>query len=182
MSVEDNHFLKGLHSIALVLCNELIGDCLKGGFSAAVQRTLCGPWRSLQKVHADSEQKGNKMSRRIDSVRNEFLFLVMPDTGGRRKRGGAWTLSNAHEVGQLVRVQCGLCNVRRWYQPKDLMEIFGDVEAELVGGKMNCERCGKNDCMHVQTQNPSARERQDIRVRRLAEIRVVRRMVWRDEG
>ncbi|RWP76892.1 MAG: hypothetical protein EOR10_16635 [Mesorhizobium sp.] len=105
----------------------------------------------------------------------------MPDTGGRRKRGSAWTLSNAHEVGQLVRVQCGLCNVKRWYQPSDLREIFGDVEAELVGSKMTCERCGKNDYMHAETQNPSARERQGIRVRRLAEIRVVRRVVWRDE-
>lgn len=50
--------------------------------------------------------------------RNEFLFLVMPDTGGRRKRGGEWKLSNAHEIGQLVLVRCGLCNVKRWYQPR----------------------------------------------------------------
>ncbi|RJT23002.1 hypothetical protein D3227_39150 [Mesorhizobium waimense] len=92
----------------------------------------------------------------------------MPDTGGRRKRGGAWTLSNAHEVGQLVLVRCGLCNVKRWYQPSDLREIFGDVEAELVDSKMSCERCGKNDFMHAETHNPSARERQGIRVRWLA--------------
>ncbi|TIM65672.1 MAG: hypothetical protein E5Y60_21010, partial [Mesorhizobium sp.] len=95
----------------------------------------------------------------------------MPDTGGRRIRGSEWKVSNAHDVGQLVRVQCGLCNVKRWYQPGDLKEIFGDIEAELVGSKMSCERCGKNDYMHVETQNPSARERQSIHVRRLAEIR-----------
>lgn len=105
----------------------------------------------------------------------------MPDTGGRRKRGSEWKLSNAHEVGQLVRVQCGLCNVKRWYQPSDLKEIFGDVEAEMVASRMTCERCGKNDFMHVETLNPSARERQGIPVRRLAEIKVVRRVVWRDE-
>ncbi|RWB18797.1 MAG: hypothetical protein EOS28_30855 [Mesorhizobium sp.] len=106
----------------------------------------------------------------------------MPDTGGRRKRGSAWTVSNAHEVGQLVVVQCGLCNVKRCYQPSDLREIFGDIEAELVGSKMSCERCGKHDFMHVETQNPTARERQGIQVRRLAEIRVVRRVVWKDEN
>lgn len=106
----------------------------------------------------------------------------MPDIGGRRKRGSEWKLRNAHEVGQLVGVQCGLCNVNRWYQPGDLKEIFGDIEAELVGNKMTCQRCGKNEFMHVETQNPSARERQGIRVRRLPEISVVRRVAWRDEN
>ncbi|CAH2406525.1 hypothetical protein [Mesorhizobium escarrei] len=106
----------------------------------------------------------------------------MPDTGGRRKRGSEWKLSNAHEVGQLARVQCGLCNVKRWYQPGDLREIFGNVEAVLVGSKMSCERCGKNEYMHAETQNPSARERQGIRVRRLAGIKVLRRVIWRDEN
>ncbi|TIM11939.1 MAG: hypothetical protein E5Y62_01830 [Mesorhizobium sp.] len=32
-----------------------------------------------------------------------------------------------------------------------------------------CERCGKHEFMHVETQIPTARERQGIRVRRLAE-------------
>lgn len=32
-------------------------------------------------------------------------------------------------------VPCGLCNVKRWYQPGDLREIFGDLGAELVGSK-----------------------------------------------
>ncbi|TGQ46939.1 hypothetical protein EN859_004700 [Mesorhizobium sp. M00.F.Ca.ET.216.01.1.1] len=105
----------------------------------------------------------------------------MPDTGGRPRRGSEWKLGNAHDCGQLVRVQCGLCNVKRWYQPSDLREIFGDIEAESVGSKMSCERCDKNEYMHVEMQNPSARERQGIRVRRLAEIRVVRRVIWRDE-
>ncbi|CCV03301.1 conserved hypothetical protein [Mesorhizobium metallidurans STM 2683] len=106
---------------------------------------------------------------------------MMPDIGGRRKRGSEWRLSNAHETGQLVLVRCGLCSVKRWYQPGDLREIFGDIEAELVGHKMSCERCGKNDCIHAETQNPSARERQGIRVRRLVEIRMVRRVIWKDE-
>lgn len=105
----------------------------------------------------------------------------MPDTGGRRKRGGEWKLSNAHEIGQLVLVRCGLCNVKRWYQPSDLKEIFGDIETDLVGGKMSCDRCGKNDFMHAETQNPAAADRQKIQVRRLAEIRMVRRVIWRDE-
>jgi hypothetical protein len=38
-----------------------------------------------------------------------------------------------------------------------------------VGSRMSCERCGKHEFMHVETQNPTARERQGIRVRRLAE-------------
>ncbi|RWE82523.1 MAG: hypothetical protein E5W28_00835 [Mesorhizobium sp.] len=105
----------------------------------------------------------------------------MPDISGHRKRGGEWKLSNAHEIGQLVLARCGLCNVKRWYMPGDLREIFGDIEAELVGSKMSCKRCGKNEYMHAETQSLSARERQGIRVVRLAEIRMVRRVIWKDE-
>ncbi|MER8623106.1 hypothetical protein [Mesorhizobium sp. M1143] len=63
-------------------------------------------------------------------------------------------------IGQLLLVRCGLCNVKRWYLPSDLREIFGEVEEELVGRKMSCRRFGKNEYMHAETQNPSARERQ----------------------
>ncbi|MER9225779.1 hypothetical protein NKI39_08990 [Mesorhizobium sp. M0664] len=46
---------------------------------------------------------------------------------------------------------------------------------------MSCKRCGKNEYMHAETENPSARERQGIQVRRLAGIRTVRRVIWSDE-
>ena len=52
-------------------------------------------------------------------------------------------------VGQLVLVRYRLFNVKRWYQPSYLMGIFGDVKADSVGSKMSCERCGKNEFMHV---------------------------------
>ncbi|MER8639187.1 hypothetical protein [Mesorhizobium sp. M1365] len=165
-----------------LLGNELVCDGLEGDLLTAIQRHYVVHRNVSKHFHPPWTKTEQKSQARINGERNGLLFWAMPDTGGRRKRGSAWTLSNAHEVGQLVVVQCGLCNVKRWSQPSDLWEIFGDVEAEQVGSKMSCERCGKNEFMHVETQNPSARERQIIRVRRLAEIRIVRRVIWRDEN
>ena len=105
----------------------------------------------------------------------------MPDTGGRRKRGCEWKLSNAHELGQLVLVRCGHCNIKRWHEPADLIRLFGDIDTDRLNGAMRCLKCGSKDHISAEARHLTARERVGIRVRRLAEIRVVRRVIWRDE-
>jgi hypothetical protein len=105
----------------------------------------------------------------------------MPDTDGRRKRGSAWKLGNAHEIGQLVLVRCGHCNLKRWYEPSDLIRLFGDVDTDRLHGAMLCLKCGSKEFISAEAQSLTARERVGIRVRRLAEIRVVRRVIWRDD-
>jgi hypothetical protein len=95
------------------------------------------------------------------------------------KRPSAWTLSKAHRAGQLVRVRCGHCNIARHYVPADLQRLAGDLPAAAI--KMRCEKCGKSEWMRVSFENLPAAERQEIRVRRLAEVRLVRKVIWRDE-
>jgi len=81
----------------------------------------------------------------------------------------------------LVRVQCIVCRVRRFYLPGDLVQLFGDRPFEEVGRRMRCERCKHGGEVDVGMLLPTAKEREAIRVRRLVEIRTVRRPVWRDE-
>lgn len=105
----------------------------------------------------------------------------MPDTGGRQKRGFGWTLGKAHDAGQLVRVTCQHCNIKRWYQPGDLIKLFGNIEVDQLTGAMVCVKCGLKEYILAEADSLTARERMSIRVRRLAEVRMVRRVIWEDE-
>jgi hypothetical protein len=105
----------------------------------------------------------------------------MPDTGGRRKRyARGWTLSSAHDTGQLVRVYCGICCKKRWYLPNDLKQLIGDIEADEIPRHMRCEKCRQKELL-VEFQYLTAQERETIRIRRLAQVRMVRRVIWTDE-
>jgi hypothetical protein len=63
--------------------------------------------------------------------------------------------------------------------PADLQQLAGDVPAD--GIRMRCDTCGKREWMRVSFENVPAAERQRVRVRRLAEVRMVRKVIWRDE-
>jgi hypothetical protein len=102
----------------------------------------------------------------------------MPEQSGHQKPS-AWTLSKAHDSGQLVRVGCVHCSVKRWYAPADLQWLLGDIPADAI--RMRCERCKKTEWIRASFERPSAAERQAIKLRRLAEVRTVRKVVWRDE-
>jgi hypothetical protein len=103
----------------------------------------------------------------------------MPEPSGRQKPS-VWTLSKAHGAGELVRVRCAHCNIVRHYYPADLQKLAGDVPAAAI--KMRCEECGKREWMRISFERLPAAERQGIRIRRLAEVRTVRKVVWRDEA
>ena len=90
----------------------------------------------------------------------------MPEQSG-KQRPSAWTLSKAHDSGQLVRVTCVHCSVKRWYAPADLQRLLGDIPADAI--------------RMASFERPSAAERQAIKLRRLAEVRTVRKVIWRDE-
>lgn len=52
----------------------------------------------------------------------------------------------------------------------------------MVAEKMRCEGCGRRDYLNATLSIPSAEERQAMKLRRLAEVRTVRKVVWRDES
>lgn len=105
-------------------------------------------------------------------------FVLMAEPSGRQKPS-AWTLSKAHDAGELVRARCAHCNIRRHYYPADLKRLAGDLPADSI--RMRCEKCGSTEWMRVSFETLSAVERQAIRVRRLAEVRMVRKIKWLDE-
>jgi hypothetical protein len=107
----------------------------------------------------------------------------MPESNnGKRKRGGVHPLSKAAEIGQLVRVTCAFCRIVRHYQPSDLQELIGDVDVDGIQGRMRCEKCGRRDYMAAVFLFPTARELAEIRVRRLVGIKMIRKVIWRDDG
>jgi hypothetical protein len=67
--------------------------------------------------------------------------------------------------------------VKHWYAPADLQRLLGDIPAI----QMRCERCRKTEWIRASFERPCATERQAIKLRRLAEVRTVRKVIWRDE-
>ena len=106
----------------------------------------------------------------------------MPDNSGRSRRHAIRTLSQAHEVGQFVRISCEWCHIRRTYLPDDLRKVVGDVDLDQITRRMRCEKCRKRDYLTAVYWFPSAQEKAILVVRRLSEIRMVRRIIWRDSA
>lgn len=105
----------------------------------------------------------------------------MPDTGGRRRRNRLlWTLRNAHETGQFVRVECLRCSILRHYMPEDLLRLVGDAEADHVAAAMRCQKCHEKDRLEAAYVSLSGMARERVRVRRLVKVQIVRRVIWAD--
>jgi hypothetical protein len=92
-----------------------------------------------------------------------------------------WKLKQANEAGQLAKVQCQWCNTIKYFYPRDLMTLLGDAEVEEVERAMRCQQCKRGDYMVAEFKHMSAGERQGIRVRRLAKIKMVRKVIWADD-
>lgn len=97
------------------------------------------------------------------------------------KRGKTWTLANACELGQLVTIRCQYCRITRHYLPDDLRTLLGDVGIAEVERRVRCESCGLKDYLVVAFHIPTTEERMAMRIRRLAGIRYVRKVIWQDE-
>jgi hypothetical protein len=98
-----------------------------------------------------------------------------------RPPNGSWTLSQAHDVGQLVGVRCGHCPGKRYYRPGCLIQLFGNMECHSLEVSMSCERCGRGDEIRARVFIPTAQERMQMKVRRLVAIMIKRVPVWKDE-
>ncbi|MES0201545.1 hypothetical protein [Mesorhizobium sp. LNHC209A00] len=107
-------------------------------------------------------------------------FSAMPEPS-RRSRRLVQTLCRAHEVGQLIRVRCIPCNITRHYPAGDLAKLLGDIPFWDVERHMRCERCKRRE-FDIDILLPSASDGLKIRVRRLAGVRLVRQVIWRDDG
>jgi hypothetical protein len=91
------------------------------------------------------------------------------------------TLGQAHRAGQLARITCQFCQITRHFEPSDLEKLLGDVPFRALLGALRCEKCRRRDYLVVSLTIPTAEERNRIRVRRLVDVRYVRKVIWQDE-
>ena len=112
----------------------------------------------------------------------EYVLNSNPCPSNRRNgRGAAWTLTHAHDAGQVAGIRCARCNVTRYYKPLELREVIGNVTIDEVRDKVRCQQCKSREWMSAQLFHPTGEQAHTIRYRRLVEIRWEKRVVWRDE-
>ncbi|MER9599801.1 MULTISPECIES: hypothetical protein [unclassified Mesorhizobium] len=64
---------------------------------------------------------------------------------------------HAHNAGQVARLSCGLCNIKRFYKQLELREVIGNVTIDQVRAKVRCEKCGRKQSMRAELFHPSGR-------------------------
>jgi hypothetical protein len=92
-----------------------------------------------------------------------------------------FTLSEAAALGHVITARCGGCGRRRHYAPEDWQQLLGDVACAEVERQLSCSRCGTAEFLRVRFDRPPAGVRQAMKLRRIREIRMVRKVIWSDE-
>ncbi|MDX8479065.1 hypothetical protein RFN28_11345 [Mesorhizobium sp. VK24D] len=105
----------------------------------------------------------------------------MPEQPEKWSRGAAWSLTHAHDAGQVAGIRCARCNITRYYKPLELREVIGNVTIEEVRDKVRCQQCKSREWMSAQLFHPTGEQAHTIRFRRLVQIRWEKRVIWRDE-
>lgn len=95
------------------------------------------------------------------------------------KKLSRWSLEDAREVGHILVVRCGLCNVTRRFLPGDILKLRENTTINRL--KFVCQECRKRDYIDVAVYFPSVSDIGKLRVRRLADVRDMKLPVWRDE-
>jgi uncharacterized Zn finger protein len=103
----------------------------------------------------------------------------MPESHRARRYNAPLMLTEASSAQSLVKATCSGCSPTRWYDPGDLVRLYGDVPAMNLSRMMRCGRCG--DHLHVEIRSPDPAERQRIKVRRIDSIWWVKRVRWRED-
>lgn len=84
-------------------------------------------------------------------------------------------------VTSAVSDRCHTCNTLHHYRPEDVLQIFGDVDANSLHRRIKCERCRSNLAMSVDYFQPTGAEIVGMKIRRLVAIKLLRVPIWREE-
>lgn len=92
------------------------------------------------------------------------------------------TLDHADGMGQFVRAGCARCKTIHLYRPADIKTVVGgDMHVFRLREKLRCEQCGKRDEMVVEFKTFLGNEMVGLVVRKLVEIRTVKKPIWREK-
>lgn len=94
------------------------------------------------------------------------------------KKLSRWSLEEARQVGHLLVIRCGLCNITRQFLPDDILKVRRNTTLSRL--RFVCQECNKSAYIEVNVYCPSSWEVGKLEVRRLAEMRDVRKPIWRD--
>ena len=90
------------------------------------------------------------------------------------------TLRNYADGSYFVKIDCAFCQVKRFYEPVDLLQLCGNISVRQIAKQFRCEQCKRKDYLTADLVSPPAAERAGMIVRRLTEIRIIRKPVWKD--
>lgn len=107
----------------------------------------------------------------------------MPEPYAPKKGKNAYTLEHARQFYEVAEIKCRYCKTVRYFAIADLKVLFGDIECDDVVYQpgWNCEQCNRDAGFEFELKKPSAEERQKMVIRRIEEIKYVRKIKWRDE-
>ncbi|PBC09453.1 hypothetical protein [Mesorhizobium sp. WSM3859] len=114
-------------------------------------------------------------------TKQESSFQGMPEQPEKWPRGAAWTLTRAHDAGQVAGIRCGKCNIRRFYKPLELREVIGQRYDRRGAREGALPAMRQPEWMDAELFHPTGEQAHTMRYRRLVQIRWEKRVIWRDE-
>jgi hypothetical protein len=99
------------------------------------------------------------------------------------KKKGSYTLADAEKSAKLVRIRCYYCKIERYFHPRELRTLFGNIEVDdvIYRQRWHCTNCKNSGTLEINVDDPPAEKRQSITIRRLERIEIIRKPIWRDE-
>lgn len=92
------------------------------------------------------------------------------------------TLSTAPISSLFAEVTCRRCRITHLYHPDDLLKLIKeDLAIPDVAGFFRCDKCKSRDYMRSSWQAVLGPDVGRTPIRRLAEVRYARVLVWRDD-
>lgn len=92
----------------------------------------------------------------------------------------ASTLRHYADGSYFVKITCEFCQVKRFYEPVDLLQLCGNISVRQIAKQFRCEQCKRKDYLTADLVSPPSRELVGMSVRRLTEIRIIRKPIWTD--
>lgn len=89
------------------------------------------------------------------------------------------TLSKFTGPDLFIKIRCANCRITHRYFPQDLLQICGDVNLDEVVRRFRCEKCKRKE-LEITLHSAAASEKPGLRIRKLMQIKTLRRPVWKD--
>ena len=90
------------------------------------------------------------------------------------------TLRSYADGSYFVKITCEFCQLKRFYEPVDILQLCGNISVRQIANQFRCETCKRKDYLIADLISPPAADRVGMSVRRLTEIRIIRKPVWKD--